>query len=338
MPMWDTIIHSGIFAKVLDDFRTRLPDAGFHLLHEHAPLSTEELHALAPKAEVVFGPGQGMDAGFFSRASRLKVVSLVSSGPEPVDVIAATRSGVVITHTPEPIAEAVADLTWGLLLGAARRIPQRYHRLKYEHYPDTELGMQVYGKTLGIVGLGFIGKAVARRAQGFAMRLLAWSEDEYWDADFAARHDIQRASLHDLLRQSDFVSLHMRATPLTHRFIGADELALMKRDAILVNTARAELVDEQALYDALQRGVLAGAATDVNSDYGRRSPLLDLPNVICTPHIGGRSRETALEQVEQALVNARGVMNGERPARVINPEVYDNSLPSDDQEAVHENH
>lgn len=335
--MWDTIIHSGIFAKVLEDFRARLPDAGFRLLHEHAPLSAEDLHALAPKAQVVFGPGQGMDAGFFSRASRLKVVSLVSSGPEPVDVTAATRSGVVITHTPEPIAEAVADLTWGLMLAAARRIPQRYHRLKYEHYADTELGMQVYGKTLGIVGLGFTGKAVARRAQGFAMRLLAWSQDDYWDGDFAARHAIQRASLHDLLRQSDFVSLHMRATPETEHFLGAPELALMKRDAILINTARAELVDEQALYDALQRGRLAGAATDVNSDYGRRGPLMDLPNVISTPHVGGRSRETALEQVEQALANARGVMHGERPARVINPEVYEISPRSDDQEAVNEN-
>ncbi|MBL8131460.1 MAG: hypothetical protein JNL42_06355 [Anaerolineae bacterium] len=319
---WNTIIQSGIFGKVLDDFRDRLPDLGFRVLHEHTPLGREHLLALAPEADVVFGPGQGMDAQFFALARRLKVVSLVSSGPEPVDVAAATEHGVVLTNTPEPIAEAVADLTWGLMLGAARQIPQRHHRLKYENAADTELGVRVYGKTLGILGLGHTGKAVARRAAGFSMRLLAWSEDRYWDAAFAAQHGVERAELESLLRQSDFVSLHLRTSPTTVNVLGEAELAMMKPGAFLINTARADLVDERALEQALVRGHLAGVATDVNSDYGRRGPLLDLPNVISTPHVGGRCRETALEQVEQALANAAAVMRGERPRRVVNPEVY----------------
>ena len=185
------------------------------------------------------------------------------------------------------------------------------------------MGRLVYRKTLGIIGLGYVGKAVARRARGFDMRVLAADLDGFWDAAFAERWGVERAALGDLLAASDFVSIHLRPARATLGIIGAHELALMKPTAYLINTARASLVDEQALYAALAGGQIAGAGLDTIIDNGFDTPLLGLPNVAGTPHIGGRCVDTAHELVDAAIGNALAVLAGERPDTVVNPEVYD---------------
>ncbi|MBI5292100.1 MAG: hypothetical protein HY872_09510 [Chloroflexi bacterium] len=319
---YPAILHSGILGEILPEYRPRLLEKGFHPLHEHTPLSYEELLRLAPQAVVVFGPSRGIDAAFFEAACNLKVVSLISSGWDAIDLEAATRYGVPVVNAPAQMSESVADLTWGLILGVARRIPQRYFLLKARQTIDTSLGSLVHGKTLGIIGLGFIGKAVAQRARGFTMRLLGFDFDDFWDASFATEHAMQRAGLDDLLRESDIVSLHLRPTARTIGLLGARELGLMKPTAILINTSRANLVDGQVLYHALAEGRLAGLGTDVDTDNGVDTPFLSLPNVVCTPHIGGRSLETAYELVEQAVANALLVLEGGRPEMLVNPEVY----------------
>lgn len=320
--LYPSILHSGILGEILPDSKQRLLDCGFQPLHEHMPLSQEELFSLAPQAFVVFGPGKGLDAKFFNSAKNLKVVSLVSSGWDAVDVEAATKHGIPVVVAPAQMAESVADLTWGLMLCTARQIPQRYWMLRTHQTADTSLGSLVYGKTLGIIGMGFIGKAVTRRAHGFNMKILGFDSDGFWDSAFARKHGVERVGLEELLQRSDIVSLHLRPTDKTIGFIGARELSLMKPTAMLINTARANLVDEPALYHALTENLLAGLGTDVDTDNGLDNPVLSLPNVVCTPHIGGRSLETAYELVEQAVQNAISVLKGVKPETLVNPEVY----------------
>ncbi len=337
-PPYPTILHSGILGEILTEYRPRLLEKGFQPLHEHIPLGRDELLQLAPQAVAAFGPGSGMDREFFKAARNLKVVSLMSSGWDAVDVQAATQYGVLVTIAPAQMAESVADLTWGLIIAAARQIPQRYYLLKAHQTADTHLGTLVYGKTMGIIGLGFIGKAVARRALGFNMRLLATDLDGFWDHAFAAEHQIQHSTLENQLRMSDIVSLHLRPTSQTLGFIGAQELSWMKPTAILINTARANLVDGQALYQALINGRLGGFASDVDTDNGSDISLLALPNVVCTPHIGGRSLETAYELVEQAMENALLALAGGKPESLVNPEVYDRQASLPNRSNYNENH
>lgn len=319
---YPALLHSGILGEILRDYRTCLVEKGFEPLNERIFLPGDELQNLAPRAEVIFGPGPGMDAAFFEVAVNLKVVSLVSSGWDAVNVEAATQRGIPVTIAPAPMAESVADLVWGLIISLFRNIPQRFWLLKTEKAADTSLGRLVNGKTLGIVGMGYIGKAVARRAVGFDMRLLGFDFDGFWDKAFATRHNVLRTDLNDLLQTCDIVSLHLRPSPKTIGIIGPGELAIMKPGAILINTSRANLVDTQALYQALESGHLGGLGTDVDTDYGLDTPLLSLPNVICTPHIGGRSLETAYELVDQAIANALAVLSGQQPLHLANPEVY----------------
>lgn len=328
---YPAILHSGILGEILHDYRPRLIERGIQPLHEHTPLLYEELLELAPQAMVVFGPGRGLDATFFDVARNLKVVSLVSSGWDAVDVEAATRCGVPVVFAPAQMAESVADLAWGLILCTARQIPQRYWMLKTHQTADTRLGYLVYGKKLGIIGMGFVGKAVARRARGFDMRVLGFDTDGFWDVAFANEHAVQRVDLDELLQQSDFVSLHLRPTAKTIGLLGAREFGLMKPAAILINTSRANLVDGPALYHALADGHLAGLGTDVDTDNGLDAPILSLPNVVCTPHIGGRSLETAYELVEQAVGNALLVLQGKKPEMLVNPEVFAHDKPHSDR-------
>jgi phosphoglycerate dehydrogenase-like enzyme len=193
------------------------------------------------------------------------------------------------------------------------------------------MGKAVWGKTLGIVGLGHIGKAVARRACGFSMRLLAFEFDAFWDAEFAARYNIERTDLDTLLRESDYVSLHLRISASTLGIIGARELALMKPTAYLINTARASLVDEKALYDALATRHIAGAGLDTVIDSGPDNPLIGLPNVVCTPHLGNRCIDSVHDVVDTAIDNALAVLRGKRPNYVVNPEVYSLCYPQPHQ-------
>jgi D-3-phosphoglycerate dehydrogenase len=253
----------------------------------------------------------------------LQVLSLASSGYEYVDIEAATRCGIVVANAPvRDGAEVVADMTWGLMFAVARQIPHHNRLLQAGRF-ERGMGTGVYGKTLGLVGLGHIGKAVARRAIGFDMKVLA--AEIAPDPDFVCEHGIELVSLTELLRRSDFVSLHVRINPETQGIIGARELALMKPSAYLINTARQELVDEAALSDAIVSGHIAGAAMD-DPPSAKDSPLLPLPNVVCTPHLGNRAIEGVNAVFECAVENAVAVVTGRRPEFVLNPQVYDGTL------------
>lgn len=253
-------------------------------------------------------------------AQRLKTLSIAASGYDCLDVPAATRNGIIVTYAPiREGAEVVADMAWGLILSLARRIPHHDREVRAENY-ERGMGIAVWGKTLGIVGLGNIGKAVARRARGFDMRILAAEPKP--DTAFVESNNIDLVSLEELLSQADFVSLHTRLTQQTKGMIGERELSLMKPEAYLINTARFRLVDEDALAEAVLSGGIAGAAVD-DPPTQKDCPLLKLPNFISTPHLGNRAIEGANAVFRYAMENVVSVFRGERPCHVVNPEVFD---------------
>jgi len=253
-------------------------------------------------------------------AKNLEVISIAASGYDWLDVEAATRLGILVTYAPIPVgAEVVADLTWGLILSAARQIPYFDSQCRLGNY-RRGMGVSVWRKTLGIVGLGNIGKAVARRAAGFEMKILAAEPSP--DADFVHRHGIERVSLEELLERSDFVSLHVRLNPQTTGMIGRRELARMKKTAYLINAARLKLVDEAALTEAVMSGLIAGIAMD-DPLSDKESPLLRLPSVITTPHMGNRAIEGVDAVFDCTVDNAVQVLQGQRPAYVVNPDVFE---------------
>lgn len=262
-----------------------------------------------------------VDEALLSRLPRLRAVCNVAVGYDNVDVPAATRRGVQVTNTPDVLTDATADLAWALLLAAARRVAEgdRFVRAgRWKRWDWTMLrGVDVHGKTLGIVGAGRIGQAVGRRAAGFSMKILYASRER--KAAFERETGARRAPLGRLLAESDFVSIHVALTPETRGLIGARELGLMKRTAILVNTARGPIVDEAALARALRSGRLRAAGLDVFEREPRIHPdLLRLENVVLCPHIGSATDETRRAMYETALRNLAAILSGRRPPNPVN--------------------
>ena len=253
------------------------------------------------------------------RHSSLKVLSIAASGYDWLDVEAATQNGIVVTNAPvREGVEVVADMTWGLMLAVARQIPHYHQRICAGNY-ERGMGVAAWGKTLGIVGLGQIGRAVARRAAGFELRLLATEPQP--DLAFVAKHGIQIVPLETLLQESDFVSLHVRLDAGRRGMIGAAQLRLMKPTAILINAARQQLVDEAALAEAILSGHLAGAGLD-DPPAQPDTPLRNLPNVVFAPHHGNRAIEGVHAVFRCAIDNAVAVLAGRRPEWVVNPSVF----------------
>jgi glyoxylate reductase len=249
---------------------------------------------------------------------RIKIVANYGVGYNNVDTVAAKANGVVVTNTPEVLTDETADTAIALLLMAARRLPSGERMLRAGQWtgwrPTQHLGTKVTGKTLGIIGLGRIGRAVAKRAHdGFGMRVL------YFDppvpmGEARAYGAEARATVEDVLRESDFISLHAPAMPETRHMINARTLALMPRHAILVNTARGDLVDEAALVHALTAGTIAGAGLDVFEQEPTVHPgLLALDNVVLLPHLGSASLETRVAMGERALSNLEAFFAGHPP-------------------------
>jgi lactate dehydrogenase-like 2-hydroxyacid dehydrogenase len=257
---------------------------------------------------------------------RLRVVANCGVGYDHIDVAACTRRGIVVTNTPEVVSDATADLTFALLLAVARRLPEGERFIRQSRWEEWQWsllwGTDVHRKILGIYGLGRIGQAVARRARGFSMRIIyhdqkrkAESLEQELEAQFVDRET--------LLRQSDFLSLHVPLAPETHHLIGAPEFARMKPTAFLINTSRGPVVDEIALAEALRSRKIAGAALDVFEAEPRLHPdLLALANVVLTPHIGTATAETRLRMARLAAQNLLEALQGRRPPNVVNPEVY----------------
>ena len=247
----------------------------------------------------------------------LKIVANCAVGYDNVDVAAAERRGIVVTNTPGVLDEATADLAFGLILATSRRIVEADRFLRsgadWIWGPQFFVGLDLSGgATLGIVGLGRIGMAVARRAAAFGMRILATGRRA--TSEEAAAYGVEAADLPRLLAESDVLTLHCPLTPETRHLIGAEELAAMKPTAILINTARGPIVDEAALVDALQRGVIAGAGLDVYEDEPRIHPgLRQLENVVLLPHIASAGEATRDAMGRLAVENVRAVLAGEPP-------------------------
>lgn len=265
-----------------------------------------------------------IDAEALDRAGpQLKVVSQMAVGVDNVDVAACAARGVAVGNTPGVLTDTTADLAFALLLASARRLVEAADYVRLGRWrtwtPTTLAGVDVHGATLGIVGLGAIGQALARRAAGFDMRLLYWSRRP--KPEIAARLGATYRDLPELLAESDFVSIHAALTPETHHLIDADALARMSADAFLINTARGPLVDEAALTAALRAGRLAGAALDVaeTEPIAPDSPLLSMDNVIVLPHIGSGSLATRTKMADMAVANLLAGLRGRALPNAVPP-------------------
>ncbi len=260
-------------------------------------------------------------AEVLERAERLKVISRAGVGVDNIDIPAATKKGVMVVNAPAGSTQSVAELTVALMLALARRIPAADGSLKGGRWEKSRLqGVELCGKTLGLVGCGRIGSKVADICLGLGMSVLAF--DPYLREDTAAEKGIRLTSLDEVLEESDFVSIHAALTDETRHMIGKAAFQKMKRTAYLVNCARGPIVDEQSLVEALKEGQIAGAGLDVfEREPPLGSPLLELENVVLTPHIGASTQEgqrrTGLLAVEQLLKG----LGGEEPEFLVNREV-----------------
>lgn len=314
-----------------------LAEAGCEVLRSpHGrPLSDEELADLVGEVDGMIAGLDRIGPRTLHRAApRLRVISRYGVGYERVDVETATRLGVVVTITPGANTQAVADLALGLMLAVCRRIPEADRATRAGGWPRL-VGTELWGKRLGLVGLGRIGKAVAQRAAGgFSMKVLAY--DVQWDEAFAARWGVERAEHVDrVFAESDFVSLHVPLTPETHRLVNRERLRSMKPTAYLVNTSRGGLVDEAALAEALREGWIAGAALDVfENEPPVGSPLLEAPNLVLTPHMAAHTREAVSAMGRMAAANVLQVLvEGTCPAAAVNPEAFRRGRPAGGSEA-----
>lgn len=253
-------------------------------------------------------------------APNLRIVANMAVGYDNVNPAEAAKRGIVVTNTPGVLAETTADMAWALLMAGARNVVASDRDTRVGGWttwsPTAFLGQDVFGATLGIVGLGEIGEAMARRARGFEMRVLYASRTRKPEAE--QRLGLEFVALDDLLRQSDFVSLHTPLTPETRHLIGARELSLMKSTALLVNTARGGVVDQDALIAALHAGSIGGAALDVTDPepLPLDNPLYSFANVVITPHIASASLATRSKMAEMAAANIIEVLAGRPP---VNP-------------------
>ena len=323
-------------------FVTReIPNEGLDLIREkfdatvwssEFPPSKEELIEAAKDCHgVITLLTDPIDKEVICRLPALKVIAQYAVGYDNIDIKEATKRGIIVTNTPGVLTETTADLAWSLIMAASRRIVEadRYVRegkWNVEWSPQLLLGSDVFGATLGIVGMGRIGQAVARRALGFKMNLLYYTRSHSDSLrDFEKAVGIESRSLEELLSESDIVTLHVPLTSTTHHMIGKKELEMMKKGSILINTSRGQVVDQIALYYALLSGHLGGAGLDVFEEepIPKDSPLLGLPNVVVVPHIGSATKKTRATMASMCAENIIAALSNERPPNIVNPEVLE---------------
>lgn len=283
---------------------------------EGEAFSKAELIRLLPDYDVLLSIFHSpVDKEIINAGKKLKLISNYGVGYNNIDVQYAREKGISVTNTPQAVNTPTAELTMALLLCAARRVAECNMRLRQEKEnmwgTMKNLGFGLEGKTLGIIGMGNIGKNVARKAQAFGMNIIYYNNQ-------TEVPDYQRTDLNTLLKESDFITLHTPLTPLTYHLIGAKELALMKTTAILVNTARGPVVDEKALAEALKNRQIAGAALDVFEDEPHiTETLYQLDNVVLTPHSGTATIDARIAMAQEALDNIRNFLKGV-PTNVVN--------------------
>jgi glyoxylate reductase len=312
----------------------RIPQPGLDLLRDFDMTMNPEDRVLTKQELIAGAKGKDavlclltdpIDAEILDALPSVKIFANYAVGFNNVDVEAATKRKVVITNTPGVLTDTTADFAWTLLMAAARRLVEadKYCRAgKYEGWgPMLFLGHDIHHKTLGIVGLGRIGQAVARRAHGFEMRIL-YNDEFRHPPEKEAELKVTYVSLEQLLQESDFVTLHVPLMPSTKHLIGKKQLGMMKRTAVLINTSRGPVVDEKALVEALRNNVIFAAGLDVYEDEPTLAPgLAGLDNVVIPPHIASATFDTRTKMATMAAGNIVAFFKGERPPNIVNPEV-----------------
>lgn len=315
------ILITTAFLAPGDEVDELLHAAGLTTRHEPEldELPAEERTAILADVRALIAGTRPLGADDLAAAPRLQVVVRTGVGYDSVDVDTATRLGIPVCITAGANRQAVAEHVFALMLAAARRIPENIRNLADGRWNQLT-GRELRGATLGILGLGSIGKAVATIARGFGMHVVAY--DPYFDEEFAAANGIRRATLDEVLAESDVVTLHLFLDDSTRNLIDAERLAHMKDDAILINTARGGIIDEDALVDAVERGVIGGAALDVfaQEPLPADSPLLHTPGILATTHVAGATAEARGESGRIAADTVITVLGGGEPRFVVNPD------------------
>ena len=303
-----------------------LPDSVMAIVRKRFQLAQEPLDALPAPSMLREGLSQAdaaivtlgdcIDAGTIHSTTRLKILANYAVGYNNIDLAAARQHGLIVTNTPDVLTDATADLTWALLLATARRVVEGDALVRSGRWtgwsPTQLLGTDISGKTLGIIGMGRIGQAVAHRAVGFRMPVRYHTG--HLMADSSLSREWEQRPLPDLLREADVVTIHVPLTPATHHLIGARELSWMRPTAFLINTARGPIVDEGALANALKTGVIAGAGLDVfEQEPSIHSALAQLKQVVLLPHLGSATVHARVQMGLVCLENIQTVLDG-RPA------------------------
>lgn len=324
------LVTHGLFEAARNNLNERF-ETDYWTANHHIPRA-ELLRRISDKDALICLLTEKVDEELLSAAPRLRIVATVSVGFDNLDVAACTRRKVAATNTPGVLDDTTADTAWMLMMAVARRLPEAESWLRSGTWPGWDLdqlcGADIWGKTLGIVGFGRIGREMARRAGGFRMRTLYHNTTRVIpeiESEFAAEF----VSFDRLLSESDFIALHVPLTPATRHLMNAEAFAKMKRTAYLINTSRGPIVDEGALAEALQAGKIAGAALDVFEFEPTVTPaLLALKNVVLTPHIGSGSLETRTKMAVTAADNVVAMFEGRRPPTILNPEVLGTQHPA----------
>ncbi len=315
------LVTRQVFPEIVEALRSR-----FDVEHndDDRPWPPEELaRRLADKHGVLATVMDRIDETVLAAAPGLKVVSNIAVGTNNVDIPACTKRGILVTNTPGVLDDTTADLTWALLMAAARRIAEGDAQVRRGDWQlafamQSPLGTDVHHATLGIIGMGRIGQAIAKRAGGFDMRVLYHNRGRIPEAD-ERRLNASWVERDRLLAESDFVVVMVPYSPAVHHLIGAAEIARMKPTAILVNTARGGVVDDAALVEALRAKRIAGAGLDVFEGEPKLNPgYLPLPNAVLTPHIGSATRATRMRMCETAVANLTAALEGRAPPNPVN--------------------
>jgi len=288
----------------------------FHLLQEpvdELPTPSALREGLCQADAAIVTLGDRIDAETIQAATRLKILANYAVGYNNIDLAAARQRGLIVTNTPDVLTDATADLTWALILATARRVIEGDALVRSGQWtgwsPTQLLGTEVSGKTLGIIGMGRIGQAVAQRAVGFRMTVRYHARHKMADSPLSSGWESR--SLQDLLGEADIVTIHVPLTPATHYRIGAREFAWMKPTAFLINTARGPIVDEGALVEALRRGTIAGAGLDVYEQEPAVHPALSqLKQVVLLPHLGSATLHARVQMGLVCLKNIHAVLDG----------------------------
>lgn len=309
-----------------------LPERGLKMIRQHFDTEVWPEYAPPPKKVIIEKAknvdalatllSDKIDAEVFNVAPKLKIVSQLAVGFDNIDIPEATKRGIFVTNTPEVLTDTTADFAWALLMAVARRVAEadKYVRMgqwKVGWHPNMMTGRDVYGTTIGIVGAGRIGYAVAKRATGFDMKILFY--------DVVPRPEIERlgarkVDLDTLFKESDFVSIHVPLMKETHHLVNEERLRMMKETAYIINNSRGPVVEEKALYKALKEGWIAGAGLDVfeQEPTPMDNPILKFDNVVVAPHISSASLETRSRMAEMVAENLVAFLEGKKPPNLVN--------------------